>query len=440
MRVACVWLPELPMRVEVLRNPKMADRPLVVGGGPGQRHMVGLCSAAAARMGIRPGLPLREVLPLCPDAVVIPPDPVRTAGVLDAVAEALERVGPIVEVADEALFLDLRGLARLYRGDLANLERAIRRAVPSLLLPTLGAAAGKLTARIAATMSFRAERGISTVPASPGAGLERDGRDSSSAPPPRNDIAATMRVVEAADVPAFLAPLPIEQLPLAPDQHEWLRRLGLRTIGQLAVLPLGAVQAQLGPAGARAWRLAHGHDDEPVMPRRAVQTVRSAMRFDDPLASIDAVFFALDQLLARAYADPVLRARSARQCRLGALLSDGTAWERMITFKEPVSDVAAAKRAIRAKLDLPNALPPAPIEELCLDLLGLGGEAARQGNLFVDQAQTLGRIGAVAAQLGARYGHVPLYRALPVEPWSRLPENRWVLVPIRHQNINMATS
>jgi nucleotidyltransferase/DNA polymerase involved in DNA repair len=445
VRVACVWLPELPMRVEVLRNPKLADRPLVVGGGPGQRHVVALCSAAAVRAGIRPGLPLREVVPLCPEAVVIPPDPIRTAGVLDAVAGALERVGPVVEAADEALYLDLGGLERLYRGDLANLARAMRRAVPSLLLPQLGAGGGKFAALAAA----RSRPNSSLLPL--GEGQDEgvgSGCEGAAQPMPLGDALTLslsqrergrggMVVVPANETRAFLAPLPIDWLPIAPDQVEWLRRLGLRTIGELAAMPVGAVQAQLGPAGARAWRLARGRDDEPVVPRQPLLSVRTALRFDDPLASEDAVFFALDQLLARAFADPLMRARSARQARLGALLSDRSAWERVVTFKEPISDPTAARRALRAKLELPNALPPAPIEELSLDLLGLASEAARQGNLFVDQAQTLGRIAAVANQLGTRYSRVPLYQAVAIERWSRVPEHRWALVPLvqrEHRN------
>lgn len=465
VRVACVWLPELPLRVEVLRNPKLADRPLVVGGGPGQRHVVGLCSAAAARMGIRPGLPLREVLPLCPNAVILPPDPVRTAGVLDAVAGALERVGPTVEVDGEALFIDLRGLARLYRNDLANLERAMRRAVPSLLLPRFGAAAGKLTARIAAQtaggststdapawpvgdgapMHDGPDDAAVSMHDRPAADADRHGRLRPIHPPaaarPYQRLPG-MAVVEPGFTSAFLAPLPIELLPLAPDQHEWLRRLGLRTVGQLAALPLGAVQAQLGPAGARAWYLAHGRDDEPVVPRRAVPTVRAAMRFDDPLASIDAVFFALDQLLAHAYADTLLRARSARQCRLGALLIDGSAWERLITFKEPLASAESASRALKHRLNASNAMPPAPIEELVVDLRELDAVMGHQSNLFASQARAQDFLVETVERLRARYGGVPIYRASPVEPWSRLPENRWVLVPLqaKHQNINTSAS
>ena len=37
-------------------------------------------------------------------------------------------------------------------------------------------------------------------------------------------------------------------------------------------------------------------------------------------------------------------------------------------------------------------------------------------------------IAEAARQLRARYGHVPLYHVVEVEPWSRIPERRWALV------------
>src|SRR5438128_2586128 len=72
-RVACVWLPQLPLRVAVLQNPAWDGHPLVLGGRPGERRIVSLCSVEAQSAGIRPGLPLREVLTLCPDAIVLQP-------------------------------------------------------------------------------------------------------------------------------------------------------------------------------------------------------------------------------------------------------------------------------------------------------------------------------------------------------------------------------
>ena len=402
VRVACIWIAQLPLRVEVLRHPAWDGRPLVLGGAPGERKVVQLCSPEAEAAGVRPGLPLREVVPLCPEAIVLQPDPVRTAAVRESVLADLQRVSPAVEPDDSdegALFLELRGLRTLYR-ELPRLEAAIRAVVPPLLRPRLGFGSGKFAALIAARLARPGEA----------------------------------RVVPASATAAFLASLSVQQLDrvLDPEVLQRLELLGLRTIGDLAALPLGAVQAEFGPAGARAWRLAHGQDTEPVVPRPITTSVQSALRFDDPLGSIDAVMAAIDQLLAHTFAldNAALQGRSVRQVRLRALLTDGTSWERLFTFKEALSGRDAARRALKSKLDLPNGLPPAPIEELALELLGLGGEAARQPGLFVARARQLREIAEAARQLRARYGRVPLYHAVEVEPWSRIPERRWALVQV----------
>jgi nucleotidyltransferase/DNA polymerase involved in DNA repair len=400
IRVACVWIAQLPLRVEILRHPQWDGRPLVLGGAPGERKVVQLCSPEAEAAGVRPGLLLREVVPLCPDAMVLQPDPVRTAAVLEAVLQDLQRVSPIVEPAEDGyFFLDLRGLQSMY-GDIKHLEQAIHAAVPALLRPRLGIANGKFAAAVAART---AEAG-GTAPAC---------------------------IVPAPKTQDFLAPLSVRHLlMLEPEVQHRLELLGVRTIGDLAALPFSGVQAQLGPPGAHAWRVAHGKDTEPVIARPLVATVQDGLRFDDPLGSVEAVMAAIDQLLAHTYSQPALQGRSVRQVRLRALLSDGTSWERLYTFKEALSTRDSARRALKSKLDLPNGLPPAPIDELALELLGLAGEASRQPGLFIARARQLAEIAEAARQLRARYGRVPLYHAIEVEPWSRIPERRWALVQV----------
>jgi protein ImuB len=397
LRVACIWIAQLPLRVEVLRHPAWDGRPLVLGGAPGERKVVQLCSQEAEQAGIWPGLPLREVVPLCPEAIVLQPDPVRAANALEAVVAELQKVSPSVEPGEEGyVYVDLRGLHALY-GDLATLEQAITAAVPALLRPRLGFAAGKFAAAVAARM------------ATPG----------------------NAHVVDPTETQRFLKPLSVRNLEVARLDPEMLHRmelLGLKTLADVAELAFQALQAEFGPAGARAWRLASGKDTEPVLARGVSSSVQAGLRFDDPLGSVDAVMAAIAQLLEQAFAEPALHARAVRQVRLRALLSDGTSWERLYTFKEALSTREAARRALKSKLDLPNGLPPAPIEELVLELLGLNGEAARQPGLFVARARQLAEIAEAARQLRARYGRVPLYHAVEVEPWSRIPERRWALV------------
>ncbi len=395
LEVCCVWLPQLPLRVELLRHPAWDGRPLVLGAGPGERKVVRLCSPEAEDAGIRPGLPLREVLSICRDAIIVQPDPVRIAAVLEEVLGRLRRVSPTVQPDGDRIFLGLRGLRGIYGGDLALLARAIRSAVPHLLRPRVGVAGSKFAALVAA----------------------------------RTAAPSAMRVVPVSETAAFLAPLSVAYLPLPPELLRRLDLLGLRTIADLAALPFSAVQAEFGPPGARAWLLANGHADEQVIPSRFVPSVHASLGFDSPLASTEAVFAALSLLLARAFDNPILRGRSIRQARLQALLANGTSWERLVTFKEAISGRDTVYRALKAKLELPNGLPPAPIEELSLDLTGLGGEVARQPSLFLDRARQMEPIAEAERQLRVRYGRAALYHPREIEPWSRIPERRWALVP-----------
>jgi DNA polymerase-4/protein ImuB len=283
----------------------------------------------------------------------------------------------------------------LESGSLDSLEQAIRQAVPALLKACIGVGRGKFAAGVAA----------------------------------RNAGPQGTRIVEARDTAHFLAPLGLRYLPFPPDALEYLDRLGLKTVGELAALPFSAVQAQFGRLGARAWRLANGQDDEPVQPQPWQLTVRAALRAEDPLVSFETLMAALDQLLIQVFANPLMRARSSRQVRLAGLLSDGTSWERRFTFKEALAGRNAAWRSLQAKLKAANNLPPAPVEELCLELLGLGPETARQPSLFGSRIKRLQQIAEAGHQLAVRYGEMPLYRPVEVEPWSRIPERRWALTP-----------
>ncbi|MBV9119798.1 MAG: DNA polymerase Y family protein [Chloroflexi bacterium] len=415
--VACIWLPLLPLRAELLRHPEWRGKPVVMSGGPGDRKVVQLCSPEAERAGIRPGLPLREVLPLSRETIVLQPDPVRSAVVREEVLSRLQRqICPAVEMPAESLdtstrprsqlgitapavehgtfFVDLRGLGPTYHNNLSAFEQALRKVIPPVLDARLGIGAGKFIAWVAAQCA--PAQGRQSVP-------EQEAR-------------------------AFLAPLSVRYLPLPATAQQRLELLAITTIGQLAALPFSAVQAQFGKAGARAWRLAQGQDNDPVQARPYAPTVRTFLRCDDALASIEAVMAAIDQLLIQAFAKPVMQGASARQVRFRALLSDGSSWEKSLTFKEPLAGSLAARQSVSGKLKATGMLPLAPVEELQVELLGIGPEFGRQLPLFGNRVRRQPQLSEAIRQITARYGHTPLYRPVEVEPWSRLPERRWVLV------------
>ncbi len=393
--VCCVTLPHLPLRIEVLRHPELDGCPLVLGAAPGERKVVQQCSNEALAAGITPGLPLREVLALCKDAVIVEPNPVHVAQVVDGIMQRLQQVSPQVEYQPQQFFLDLVGLRELYRSDLQRLERAIRGAFPALLFPRIGVAPGKFGAALAAETA----------------------------------AALGIQVVTADALPAFLAPFPVRLLPFSVEQQRRLELMGLRTVGDMARLPLTAVQAQFGRQGALAWRLAQGHDDAPLVAYQPRPMVTASVQLDDPLSSVEGFYAALRVVVARAFGDDRVRTRAVRKVHLSARLSGDASWDQTLVFKGALLGRDAVLRAVKDKLLMANALPRAPLEALTLELSDLGDETGKQPSMFAKNVQQEHQIAEMARQLHARYQSVPLCHVVEVEPWSRIPERRWALTP-----------
>ncbi len=108
------------------------------------------------------------------------------------------------------------------------------------------------------------------------------------------------------DAREYLAPLPLEVLPLDEKLSEELALLGLRTVGDFAALPRGAVFERFGRGAARAHALARAEDDSyrgadhrgalpPENPPR--RRICARRLWEEPLASRDQLIFALRSAL-----------------------------------------------------------------------------------------------------------------------------------------------
>ncbi|WP_426595558.1 DNA polymerase IV [Cellulomonas sp. McL0617] len=111
MNVPAPWvlhvdLDQFVAAVEVLRNPELAGRPVVVGGrgDPTERGVVSTASYEARAFGVHSGLPLRVAARKLPDAVFLPVDAPAYEAASDEVMAALRTLGAVVEVLgwDEA--------------------------------------------------------------------------------------------------------------------------------------------------------------------------------------------------------------------------------------------------------------------------------------------------------------------------------------------------
>lgn len=390
MRVACVYVPHLPVAVERAARPGLDGQPVIVG----DRKVVHDCSGEAAAAGVAPGMSIREALARCPGAVFLPPRSDRYERVFERATVALERVSPVVEPhRPDRWYVDLRGLDAHYPDAFAlagALVTAVRDATG--LLPSAGVGSGKFAAWAAA---------VTTEPG-----------DACVVTPGREE--------------AFLAPLDIGLLPVSERTVARLRRLALTRIGDVARIGIGPLQAQFGREGARLWELARGADADPVVGRTPRETLVEAHPFDTPTANTAALVAAGQQLLRRLLRR--LGHRAARVLTLTLLTRGETVWERRETLRDATNQPQRLDLVLRTRLTFLTL--PEPVDELRIALEDLCAEGGRQGSLFPDARDAERQIVEAIRQLRARYGRPALYKIVEVDPWSPHPEERMALLPL----------
>jgi nucleotidyltransferase/DNA polymerase involved in DNA repair len=394
MRIACVHIPRFAVEVERQRRHDLAVRLILVGDAT-----VFDCSLGADASGVRRGMRMSEAIGLSHRAVVLPPDQLYYQRRFDEVLDFLEGFSPAVEAGDPSAgsgrglgtaFLSLDGLSvdreSFADGLIASLHRQ------SGLMASVGIADGKFAARVAAQTT-------------------------------RPGLA---KVVPSGQEAAFLSPIDVSLLPCSRDTLRHLELFGLRTMGDVAALPLGAVQAQFGAEGRRIWELAQGIDREPLRPLKREESVREHLAFYAPLISREALVTAGRQLLARLLGQPAMRGRAARRMTLRALLSDGRSWERAVVFREASADREQMLCVLKSAIE--GAPLTAPIEELAIELSGFAQEMGKQQGFFSSNGRQRRQVAESIRQLKARYGRSPVLQILEVEPWSRIPERRHALI------------
>lgn len=241
--------------VEMRDRPELAGKPVIVGG-LGGRGVVLSASYPAREFGVRSAMPVGRARRLCPSAIFIPPRHALYAEVSREVMAIFRSVTPEVEplALDEA-FLDVSGAVRRL-GSPSAIGEQIRTEVNERqgITCSVGIASCKFVAKIAS------------------AECKPDG----------------MRVVTAAQTLDFLHPLPASVLwGVGERAGQVLARLGLRTVGDIAHIPLATLQREFGSAvGQQLWSLAWGKDDRPVVPHAREKSIGAEETFatdvDDP--------------------------------------------------------------------------------------------------------------------------------------------------------------
>ena len=238
--------------VEVLLNPSLKGKPVIVGGLPHERGVASTCSYEARKFGVHSGMALRNAYKLCPHGVFVRGNYQVYESFSNRVFRILHDYTPDVEEAsiDEA-YLDLTRCRPLYPSfSRAAREMKARVERETGLTVSVGAAPNKVLAKLA------------TKRAKPAGYFE----------------------IEPGREEEFLRDLPIDALPgIGPKSQVILRMLNIQKFGDLWGLPRTTLHSIFGLNGEDIYLQSRGIDSRPLAVEGGPKSVSRETTFMEDL-------------------------------------------------------------------------------------------------------------------------------------------------------------
>ena len=357
--------------VERADDPSLEGKPVVVGAH--KRGVVTCASYEARPYGLHAGMPVSQAKRLCPQAIYLPSNYERYLEVSAAFHNILASFSPFVQPLslDEA-FVDMTGFESLY-GSMKQAAEGMKGQIRSDLNITasVGIASSKVAAKVASDL---------------------DKPDGLVEVPPGGDA-------------AFLAPMPVEEMPGVGAKTAKLldEALGVKLVGELAETPSTALRHVFGARGdlLRLW--ARGADDDPVHGPEPPKSIGRETTFDEDSDDLAFLLPLLRQLTERVGADLRREGKKARRVSVRVRYHDFQTVSHQTTLKQPVShdqgiyDAGAAilmrtLKQRKAKVRLVGI----SVSDFVLD--------AGQASLFEHQDKKLSDLSSAIDKVRGKYG------------------------------------
>ncbi len=248
--------------VELLDNPSLKDKPVLVGGNPDGRGVVSTCSYEARKYGVRSAMPMKKALSLCPEAVVLKGRMWRYKEMSQQVRMIFEKFTPDIEVVsiDEAYLAVKKGLG-LETGKAIHHEVRKKLGLPI----SVGISANKLLAKIACDQAK-----------------------------PNN-----VGMLWPAEIENKLWPLPARVLPgIGPVTNNKLHNLGINTVRDLAFYSKDSLIRILGSQGEAIYFYAHGIDNRSFETEQEAKSISEETTFPEDIHDHEAIHAVLLEMAA----------------------------------------------------------------------------------------------------------------------------------------------
>jgi protein ImuB len=346
-RIACLLVPDLPLRAELRSHPELARLPLVIASGPDARADLVAFSPEAHAAGVRSWNSVAQASAVCPELEVRVASPAAEQAARDTLLDVALSMSPRVKLAprraglfasEGCVFLDASGIDRIFHSE-AGFASSLAQRTERQALP------GVVSVAASQTVALLAARHIAHAP--PGETL----------------------VLSPEQEQTFLAPLPLDLL--GPDDRvaQSLTRFGVRTVADLLRLPRRALTQRLGPEMLDLIASARGEVVEGPLRAPQLRRLEEAMDLESPIASLEPLGFVLRGMLSRLTERLGLRALACNSLRVELGLEGGGRHVRRVALTAPTLDVRVLLRL--TTLGLGQQPPQAAIETISLSTEGV---------------------------------------------------------------------
>lgn len=279
--------------------------------------------ALALERGLGPGLPLADARARFPDLEVVEEDSAADDRLLLRLAEACERVSPLVALdPPHGVTIDVTGCTALFGGEAALVDLVVGRFAAFGLATRSALADGPATARALARW---------------GAG----------------------GLVPAGGSAAAAADLPLAALEAGEETTRALRRAGFRTLGEVDAHPSVLFSARFGRATTTRLAEILGREDRRITPLRPLPDCMVERHFPDPVSHHETIRETLAHLVAEAVEMLERRGAGGRRFEASFFRADGVVRRIGVATGRPMREAAALMRLFDERLDaLADPLDP----------------------------------------------------------------------------------
>jgi protein ImuB len=399
-RYLAVWLRRLPTdRIATTFAP---DEPLVVAAPVKSALRLSAVNDAAARLGLRVGMPLADARAMFPRINVADTDEAADLALLEAIADWCDRYTPLVGLdVPDGLMLDISGCAHLFGGEEGLAGDLVRR---------LGARGLQVRVAVAGTVGCAwgvARHGMTPTRSASRPDLPLSGRGD-------GETVASGKERES------LSPLPLAALRVSPNTLASLAKVGLKHIADVLDLPRAPLAARFGQQFVRRLDQALGIEDEPITPRLPVPAALAEQRFPEPIARESEVLGTIETLAARIGRVLEARGEGARLLQAALFRADGKVFRVEAGTGAPLHDAARIAKLFAERLAVMSDEfdPGFGFDMIRLSALSTERSDPRQTGLAAPDHEM--ELAHLIDRLGARFGLRRVTRLVPQD--THIPE------------------